>query len=157
MHQASRTLQDRFWDKVRVSGPDACWNWAGSIVKSGYGSMYCSRAGTDYAHRVSWRLHWGTIPDGFFVCHHCDNRACVNPAHLFLGTQADNMRDMAIKGRRRALAGAENARAKLVDESIPFVCLLSHIGLPKKDIGEIFGVSRRTVRAILDGTKWRHV
>lgn len=94
-------MVDRFWAKVQRGGPDECWLWTGSLTKSGgYGQLSRSRAlGPIRANRISYELHIGPIPDGLCVLHLCDTPACVNPAHLFLGTRGDNARDMARKGR----------------------------------------------------------
>jgi hypothetical protein len=88
-----------FWADVRLS--DHCWEWVGPIGAGGYGAFGAAdRAGLPQrAHRASWIIHFGPIPDGLNVLHHCDNRPCVRPSHLFLGTQADNIHDMIAKGR----------------------------------------------------------
>lgn len=94
------TLAARFWEKVdRAEG---CWLWTGA-KSSGYGKIQRGQRGAGYvwAHRVAWELTVGPIPDGLQVLHACDNPPCVNPAHLFLGTRSDNMRDAASKGRLR--------------------------------------------------------
>ncbi len=97
------TLRTRF-DCKHVADPSTgCWNWTGVRIPKGYGYISTGgRAGKNVcAHRVSFELNTGPIPKGLFVLHRCDNPSCVNPAHLFLGTQRDNIRDMVTKGRNR--------------------------------------------------------
>jgi hypothetical protein len=102
---ASRPLKDRFWEKVSKDGPrhkslGKCWVWTAAKEGTGYGSIGLGPGnGLGKAHRVSWELHYGTIPYGLCVLHKCDNPACVRPSHLFLGTQLDNARDKEGKGR----------------------------------------------------------
>jgi len=90
---------ERFWTKVDRRGPDDCWEWTGCVSqRAGYGQFHLNRK-TQLAHRIAYALTHGAIPEGVFVCHHCDNRMCCNPDHLFLGTQIDNMRDCIAKDR----------------------------------------------------------
>lgn len=95
-----RPVADRFWEKVDKSGD--CWLWTAATAFWGYGVFQLGRGpgeGIVRAHRWSWEQAHGPIPDGLFVCHHCDTPACVRPSHLFLGTNADNLGDMGRKGR----------------------------------------------------------
>ncbi len=95
-----KTVAERFWAKVRKG--EGCWLWVGAKQHNGYGYLHSGGHSIRKplrAHRVSWELHNGPIPDGLRVLHSCDTPCCVNPAHLFLGTQSDNMKDCAAKGR----------------------------------------------------------
>jgi hypothetical protein len=107
----------KFWPRVQKGMRDACWEYTGSIGSNGYGLF--SHAGRTYrAHRLAWMLTHGPIPEGLYVCHTCDNRPCVNPAHLFLGTHTDNVRDMVAKGRNVCPAGERNGFAKFTDAQV---------------------------------------
>lgn len=107
------TLEQRFWAKVKKA--DGCWLWTGAGSRKGeHGRIGIGgrSEGIALAHRLSWELHHGPVPDGFCVCHRCDNPPCVNPAHLFLGTKGDNNRDMYAKGRAYAQSHGRNPLAK---------------------------------------------
>jgi hypothetical protein len=93
-----KSYTEKFWEKVKLSGLDDCWMWQATKDGNGYGMMK-TNGRHERAHRVSHTLLKGTIPNGLFVCHTCDTPGCVNPAHLFLGTNDDNMKDMVAKGR----------------------------------------------------------
>lgn len=125
----------RFWDKVSKGAPDECWEWTASRTLVGYGVI--SRNGRNQgAHRVSWELANGKIPDGMQVCHRCDNRGCVNPSHLFLGTAKENIRDMWDKGRA-------HRPPQMFDRGEALEMRLS--GRTTREIAAHFGVSQPSV------------
>ena len=90
----------KFTSRIDVKDKDSCWEWIGSKEKGGYGIFYYHGA-NKLAHRFSWEVLYGKIPKRMVICHKCDNPSCVNPNHLFLGTQEDNLRDMHYKGRAK--------------------------------------------------------
>lgn len=147
------TLAERF-DAYTKKGPD-CWEWVGSKDRNGYGRL--NIRGTPYlASRLSFALRYGDIPLGRYVCHKCDNPTCVNPEHLFLGTQADNIADMHAKGRdrKRGLPGEQHHAAKLTDDAVREIRASSDSAL---DLSRRYGVSRATVQDVNDRKTWKHV
>ena len=151
-----QTLAERFWSKIDKSGD--CWIWTAARFRSGYGELSSGHGKTPfYAHRLSWQLHNGPIPDGLFVCHRCDERACVNPAHLFVGTHADNMRDMFAKGRQPKVdnRGARNPAAKLSPEDAELMRFaFETLPVTRGAIARAFGVSATQAGKVIAGKVW---
>lgn len=139
---------DSFW--LHVQKDDGCWAWTASHDVDGYGQFKSGRA-----HRFSYELHHGAIPEGLLVCHHCDNPGCVNPAHLFLGTNADNNHDRDQK--QRQCRGEDQHTAKLTERDVRTARALCTLGARLSEIALRFGVSRRTVARVATGESWKHV
>lgn len=164
-------LDVRFYAQHIPEPNSGCWLWTGSLTKNGYGTIgtynASNRLRVKLAHRVSWELHRGPIPagsgyHGTCVCHTCDVRACVNPGHLFLGTHAENMADMAAKGRgapppRTVLRGEMSPAARLTANDVREIRAIAAAGLSQRVLGRRFGVSYVSIGAILRGTTWRSV
>lgn len=162
MYQYSTKDIERFWSKVvKSENDDSCWNWLAVPDRKGYGrfSIGGSRknGGTImFAHRVSWELAYGEIPDGLEVLHTCDNPPCVNPNHLFVGTQADNMRDMVAKGR--STLGEKNPMAKLTQSDIEEI--RRRYKRYSRDsntttLAKEFGVCFQAIHLIISNKRWR--
>lgn len=156
-----RPLAARFWEKVDRRGPAECWEWTGARHGHGYGRIGLGLAtqGTDVAHRVSWELHHGPIPDGMHVLHHCDNPPCVNPRHLFLGTHADNMRDALVKGRTSLVhhKGSKHGRAKLTEAIVRDCRRRVAAGETHTALAREFGVSVGAIQHAVARITWQHV
>lgn len=145
----------RFWDKVEKT--ETCWLWTASKFPRGYGRFRVNGA-DDGAHRFSYRLHYGDFSAGLLVCHACDVPACVNPAHLFLGTPQDNMADKMTKGRYRGVCGEAQGLSKLDEAQVRKIRKLhSESTLSYAAIGVRFGVSHATVGSVVRRETWRHV
>lgn len=162
--KARKPLKDRFWASVDVRGEEQCWPWTGASKVRGYGVIGLGgrRAGKMLAHRLSWQLHNGEIPDsdehhGHVIMHICDNRLCCNPAHLRLGTQAENVRDMDRKGRRKTKTrrGRNHHNAKLTED---IVRDLRRGAVTPEWVAQKTGMQRKSVvRVKNDRTSWKHV
>lgn len=154
---------ERFESKVEKIPEAGCWVWMGSLNNKGYGVFSLNRK-QKYAHRVSYQLYNGPIPDGLYVLHRCDNPACVSPTHLFLGTQKDNMRDMMAKGRRKWERGGNGRSGEGVHfheltelQVLEIRRLRSVDGMFQQEIAEKFGVSQPLVSRILNRKVWKHI
>jgi len=135
-----------------------CWEWMGCL-SNGYGNITWNGRQI-LAHVLSYKLFRGPIPAGMFVCHHCDNRMCINPAHLFCGTQADNMRDCVAKGRinRNPRRWGENhPDSKLTERQVLQMRALFGSGVKQADLARMFGVKKYCVYAIVRRINWKHI
>lgn len=153
------TLEHRLWS--RVTKTDECWTWTGSQRGKGYGQIKLAGRKSTTAHRASWLVHHGNIPDGMCVLHKCDNRLCVRPDHLFLGTKADNNADMVRKGRNSygvlARYGEAVPNSKLTIGDIPQIRALHKRGFSYPNIAKRFGVGATTIRSVITGNTWASV
>lgn len=149
-NKPTTSLAERLWRRVDKSGgPEACWIWQGAKLWQGYGSIASGGKGTPrlVTHRVAYELAFGAIPPGLKALHRCDNRACCNPAHIFLGTQTDNMADMVQKGRN---AFAErHGLHRLKNEEIAAIRKMGLAGHTGRSIAKKFGISEGHVSLIL--------
>lgn len=156
-----------FW--ARVTKSDGCWNFS-PTNKHGYGRFTAETGKRWQAHRYAWTDVNGPIPDGLFVCHACDNKACCNPAHLWLGTAADNNRDKIEKGReargenspyRKNIEsfpkGSETYNAKLTEDVVREIRALAATGVGIRTLARQFGVARMTARRVVMKETWKHV
>ena len=141
--------------KTRTALSDSgCWEWTYAIHKVGYGAL-SNKFGGGYAHRAMWEAAFGEIPTGLYVLHKCDNRKCINPDHLFLGTHLDNIRDMQQKGRQRggSLPGESNPNHKFSDQQITCILFDINNGMRKCDIERKYKMSERTFYRIARGQR----
>lgn len=154
------TPEERFWAKVDRSAPDGCWNWIASRNKKGYGH-FCFDNRVYQAHRFCYAMHYGSIPDGMYICHHCDNPSCVRPEHLFLGTHEDNTKDMIEKGRHLSPSrpkGELNGFSSLTDTQVMEIRhRYAQGGITQATLGNEYGVCQTTISAIVRRKRWQHI
>lgn len=153
----SRTIA-RFWSKVDRRGADGCWAWTAEIIWNGYGRFWIRKQRV-LAHRVSWSLVHGIPPrgtghHGICVLHRCDNRACVNPKHLFLGTHSDNMADKVSKGRQYRPIGGLHRNSKLDPKTVLEIFMATGT---IREIAGRFETSSSNVHGIKQGRRWAHL
>lgn len=146
-----KSLHDRFMQYV-----DDNWQWTGCKTKSGYG-----RIGIDYktvrAHRVSYELFKGPIPDGMYVLHSCDDPGCVNPDHLHLGTAYENRQEMLSRNRSNFAYGEKHGRAKLSEDQVKEIKKKAKAGQSKPSIAAEYAICKEMVYNIIRGTNWKHL
>jgi len=150
-------LARRLWRKTDVRCADECWEWRGRITSSGYGQI-SYKAGLIYTHRAAWMVTNGPVPEGKQVCHTCDNRACVNPHHLWIGDHKLNALDMEAKGRSRHPRGEMASKAKLTEPQVLEIRRRWEEDHPRYTaLAREFGVTGPTIRAIVERRSWKHI
>lgn len=154
--RSTRPLIERFWEKVDIRGENECWEWQNSRM-GGYGAIRANGK-IRYSHIVSWELHNGKIQKGLCVCHHCDNKICVNPNHLFLGTHQDNTDDMMKKGRSNKAKGEDVNSAKLTEKQVLKIRAKYSTGdYTQKQLANKYSVSQVTIGHIVNRKIWKHL
>lgn len=155
-----KSIEERFWKKVNKSRK--CWEWTACRNERGYGQIRIGRRAV-LAHRVSWIIHFGGLSPyidsliSLCVLHKCDNPRCVNPSHLFLGTQQDNVVDKVKKGRQSSPHGEESHLSKLTEEEVNKIRELYKVGTSHKTIAKKFNISESNVGAIIRRETWTHI
>jgi hypothetical protein len=149
------TFEERFWQKVDKSND--CWVWTSATWGSGYGFFWVGgKKRSEFAHRVSWSLaNDSSVPPGLVVMHSCDNKLCVNPAHLSLGTAQDN-KDDSVSKRRHAFGARNGGGVKLNEDAVRDI--RSERGkVPRRLLAQRYGVHEGTIKSVWSGRTWRHV
>jgi hypothetical protein len=155
-----QSTPEHFWSRVRTGQPDECWEWQGSRGSHGHGVLGYHGKRHIIASRLAYELTFGTIPSGLFICHRCDNPPCCNPAHLYAGTQAENMADRVRRGRWKGGSPVgERCGASVLTEADVLKIKERHrftrSGI--RQTGRDYGVSHSSIIALLDGRTWSHV
>ena len=151
-------MMNRFWSKVRKRKSTECWNWTAYVGTSGYGSFRShSPRRPEYAHRVSWELTHGPIPDGMCVLHRCDNKLCQNPSHLFLGTRQENNQDRDRKGRSHHLIGEAHPHSRIAERDVIKIRSAYQSGKTISALAREYAYTRQGMDAIVSHKLWKHV
>ncbi len=145
-----------YWDRVEKKSTEECWPWTGAKTWKGYG-FFRWDGKSQNAHRVAWMLANGPIPEGIHCLHRCDNPACQNPAHLFLGTNLENISDKMSKGRHRGPRGERSSSAKLTSEQIYEIRERGETCEPYETIARRFGITEGHVSMIITRRSWKHL
>lgn len=156
-HRSRLTFEDRFWSRAdRSGGPGACWEWRGNVGLNGYG-----RYGQRLAHRLAYEITHGEIPADRMACHTCDNRRCVNPAHIYAGTAMDNYNDVVERNPTRAIQnltvpqrGEVNKNSKLTADRVRSIRRDLAAGMPGADVAKKYGISQSNVSFIRQRKTW---
>lgn len=144
-----------FWSKVKIEEWDECWEWQATKNWGGYGQV--RKGKMVLAHRVAWELIFGPIPNEMNVLHKCDNRACCNPNHLFLGTNQDNVNDRVAKGRSARFIGEKHPRVKLAELEVINILDEYKRGISRKNIAQKYNIGMSQLHRIIHGQSWKHI
>ncbi len=164
MRRETRPIADRIMEAVEFDTVAGCWLWSRRLGQNGYGSLWDGRE--QRAHRASYAAFVGPIPEGLLVCHKCDVRACVNPAHLYLGTHKDNMADQIARNRTQDQRGGKNPNAKVSEAVAAAIVREFDPGRGPRSRGgpnnyralaDRYGVGLYVVRNIANGASWKHL
>ena len=152
---------DRFW--IKVNKTDKCWEWTAAKRAHGYGSFYLDGV-TQSAHRISYQIEHSKIPKGLSILHHCDNVTCVNPDHLYPGTQKQNMQDCVKRGRFRGgkggggSPGERHPRAKLTEKQVLEIRAKYASGeMKSRALAKAYGVAKTTIEGVIYRYNWKHI
>lgn len=154
------TLEERLAERYTIDSTTGCWEWTGHIDQHGYGRIdstdQCNGKSRSYAmaHRISYELHVGGIPEGQFACHRCDNRKCISPAHIFLGTHADNQFDKVAKRRHTRAEQVETAKLTMAMATSIRIMFArgSHV---ISQLAAIYGLDEKSIWSLLKGQSWQ--
>jgi len=159
MQTKRKSIEERFWTKVQKA--DGCWLWTASVHGTkGYGQINSGGRGRPLqAHRVSWEIHFGPIPDGMIICHHCDNPLCVRPDHLFVGTKSDNALDAVRKGifGDHWPKGERHYKTRLTNADALHIRALHAAGANYGELASRYGISNSSISKLVRRVTWRHL
>ena len=146
-----KPILPKFEKKIEMIPECGCWIWMGTLALNGYGRLWMNKK-RQSAHRASWKIYNGSIPNGMGILHRCDTKSCVNPHHLFLGTNKDNTQDAVKKNRQ--LKGESHGCAKLSEQEVKEIRKDNHT---LRTIAIDYSISRRQILRIKQGKSWRHI
>lgn len=150
------TILERLKLNTVINKITGCWEWNGFVNKGGYGRITIKQK-KYLSHRVSYEQYVGEISKGLLVCHKCDNRICINPVHLFLGTHKDNGKDKANKSRSSSFKGSKNHFSKLNENDVLKIRELYKKGLSTKEIKNHYNVGSVCINSIIRRDTWKHI
>ncbi len=157
LNQKEIDLFERFWSKVDIPDLFSCWIWKGYKLKDKRYGKFWYQSRDWFAHRLSWLITYGDIPENMCVLHKCDNPKCINPAHLFIGTNNDNVHDMVKKHRNSCGVGIKNSHAKLNEELVIGIRIMRQCEYSYGIIANLYNVTPSTIRDIDKHRTWKHI